>query len=1059
MISDKTIEDVLLATDLVALVREYAPDLQKRGRDYVCRCPFHQENTASFHVSPERGYWRCFGACQTGGDAIKFVMLHDGLPFPQAVEFLARRAGIMIEEEPLTEAQAATARRKQAMMELNGRVAAWYVEQLHSEAGAAALEYARGLFGDDEPERATMGYAPRSGDALYRWARATGESLELLEELHLIARNKEQGTFYDFMRDRLVYPIRDARRNVIGFTARDLSGQSPAKYVNSAESEVYHKARSIYGYEPFVNGEAMRKEQYILVEGAADAVKMHSVGVLNVVAPLGGSWTDEQFAMLRKHAPAVCFINDADPAKEGETFGAGIQYVMSNGRRALAAGLKVSVRELPLGAGGEKQDPGSYFTNKGQLSVLDELSFVHWYALKVWDKGANINQKADLIQQISEVASYITDENQLSLLLDELVKLRRGTEFWRNAINREKWKRLDAATARTKEISLRTFGFVEERGCYYGLTDKADVQWSNFTLKPLFHIKDEERPVRLFEIKGVGTPKPELVEMDMDELNSVQKFRRRLEGLGNYIWTGNENDMLKLKRYLYECTDSARKLNMLGWDAKGGFYAFANGVWRDGTFYSTDANGVARVPKSAGGAAEECVYLPQGGTDEQGNEAARNKMRHDHVPVPAMQQYLRDFVQVFGDNGRVGLCYWLASLFRDVVTGRTRSFPLLCLFGPKGSGKTELGTALMAFVVTGNLPPSLANSTQVALNEAASFATDAMVHFDEYKNEIHSSRIEMLKGMYDGVGRTRMGGADFRTQKMTSVRSGVIISGQEMPTQDIALFSRTIFLSFPRCAYTPEESRRFAALQEIQRRGGLTEYTLQVLQHRGRVQGGFARAYQETTDDVDALLGGKLIETRIRESWCKLLAVLRCLDTCLPLPMRYKDMLPLCFDLMTRQNGLSREGNELGHFWSQVSFLSVNGDIHDGADYRLRVVSEIKTDKCAQEYAKPQKVLFLNPTRIFNLYREAAHRAGETVIPDDALRQYMENMPAYLGRVATRFAVAGKSGVLTNAPTRTQRALVFNAAMLLEEYGFSLDNEATPIGADERQGLGNNMPF
>ena len=240
MISDKTIEDVLLATDLVQLVREYAPDLQKRGRDYVCRCPFHQENTASFHVSPERGYWRCFGACQTGGDAIKFVMLHDGLAFPQAVEFLARRAGIMIEEEPLTEAQAATARRKQAMMELNGRVAAWYQEQLHSEAGAAALEYARGLFGDDEPERASMGYAPRSGDALYRWARATGESLELLEELHLIARNKEQGTFYDFMRDRIVYPIRDARRNVIGFTARDLSGQSPAKYVNSAESEVYH---------------------------------------------------------------------------------------------------------------------------------------------------------------------------------------------------------------------------------------------------------------------------------------------------------------------------------------------------------------------------------------------------------------------------------------------------------------------------------------------------------------------------------------------------------------------------------------------------------------------------------------------------------------------------------------------------------------------------------------------------------------------------------------------------------------------------------------------------
>lgn len=1058
MISDKTIEDVLLATDLVQLVREFVPDLQRRGRDYVCRCPFHAENTPSFHVSPERGLWHCFGACQTGGDAIKFVMMHESMPFPQAVEWLAKRAGIMIEEEPVTEAQAAAERKRQAMKELLGRVAEWYAEQLHEEAGAEALKYARGLFGDDEPERAQLGYASRTGDALYRWARANGESLELLEELHLIARNKERGAWYDFLRDRLVYPIRDARRNVVGFTARDLSGQSPAKYVNSAESEVYHKARSIYGYEPFVNGEAMRKEQYFLVEGAADAVKLHSLGILNVVAPLGGEWTDEQLAMLRKHAPSVCFLNDADPPKEGEAFGAGIKYVISNGRRAMAAGLKVSVRELPLGAGGVKQDPGSFFTNKGQLAVLEELQFAHWYALKVWDKQANINQKADLIQKISEVASFITDENQLTLLLDELTKLRKGTEFWRNSINREKWKRLDADTARTKEISLRTFGFVEDKGCYYGLTDKADVQWSNFTLRPLFHIKDEERPFRLFEIKGVGSPRPELLEMDMEELNSVQKFRRKLEGLGNYIWQGNEQDMLKLKRYLYECTDTARKISMLGWDARGGFYSFANGVWRDGTFYAADANGVARVPKSAGGAAEECVYLPQGSTDEQGNEGARCKMRHDAVPVPTMQKYLRDFVQVFGDNGRVGLCYWLASLFRDVVTARTRSFPLLCLFGPKGSGKTELGTALMSFVVTGNLPPSLANSTQVSLNEAASFATDAMVHFDEYKNEIHSTRIEMLKGMYDGVGRTRMGGADYRTQKMTSVRSGVIISGQEMPTQDIALFSRTIFLSFPRCTYTPEETRRFNAFQELLRRGGLTEYTLQVLQHRGRVQGGFARAYTDTVEEVDGLLGNKLIETRIKESWSKLLAVLRCLDTCLPLPMRYRDMLPMCVELMTRQNGLSREGNELGHFWRQVSFLSTNGDIHDGADYRMRLVSEIKTDKCAQQYARPQKILLLNPTRIFNLYREAAHRAGENVIPDDALRQYMENMPAYLGRVATRFAVAGKSGVLTNAPTRTQRALVFNASMLLDEYGFSLDNENEPLGADERNTLA-HVPF
>ena len=155
------------------------------------------------------------------------------------------------------------------------------------------------------------------------------------------------------------------------------------------------------------------------------------------------------------------------------------------------------------------------------------------------------------------------------------------------------------------------------------------------------------------------------------------------------------------------------------------------------------------------------------------------------------------FCRVHGNNGKVGLAYWIASLFRDIITSYTRSFPILDLFGPKGSGKTEMGAALMAFFVPDNKAPNLKNSTSTALNDDVAFVSNALVHLDEYKNDVRPDKIEFLKGLYDGVGRVKMSGSSYDSRIMTSVKSGIIMSGQEMPTADIALFHRCIYLSFP----------------------------------------------------------------------------------------------------------------------------------------------------------------------------------------------------------------------------------------------------------------------
>ena len=1055
MISQETIEAVIDRTDIVALVREYCPELEKRGADYVCRCPFHEEKTASFHVSPARQTWHCFGACQDGGNVISFLMKKEALTFPQAVERLARRAGVEFFEAQEADDVREQRLHREALWGVNERAAAWYAERLYSPEGQAALKYAVGRFGEQYVRESGMGFAPAQGRAFCDWARQRGENIDLLLELSLVGRNEQKGYYYDFYRNRLLFPIRDRQLHVLGFTARDLSGEGECKYLNSKESLAYAKKRSVFGIDAAWR-EGVRQEQFFLVEGAPDAARMQAAGIYNAVAPLGGAWTQEQLAELRKAADCLCFINDADPPKQGEDYGTGIGYVMKNGRTALEMGFTVSVRELPLGEGRTKQDPGSFFTSRSKLDLLREEEFVTWCAGKWWKKDDNSNRMAEKMRRIADLASLIKDETRLDLIIEELTKLKRGKEMWRSQIYRAKWAREDAKKQEQKDVNLRQYGFVEERGCYWGITDKGDTQWTNFTMRPLFHIVDNERPRRLYELKGAGSKRKVLLELDMEELNSVAKFRKKLEGLGNYIWAAGDPEMIKLKSYLYDNTRTAKVVSQMGWNPEG-FYAWGNGVWVDDGFRVADEYGIVHT---GDGDTSQYWYIPAAA--KAGDPAAYERQRrfvHRSLQTVRFGEYMKQFVDVYGDNGKIGLCYWLASLFRDVVTGATRSFPLLDLFGPKGSGKTELGAALMAFFIVDNKAPNLKNSTPIALNDDVAYASDALVHFDEYKNDLHPKMIEFLKGLYDGVGRTKMGGANWGERKMTSVKTGVVISGQEIPTADIALFHRCVFLPFQRSEFSIEERQRFAALRGVQE-SGLTELTLTALSQRKRVQAHFMAAYADVCDRITEQTHNAALETRIVENWAKLLAVFRCVEERLQFPFTFDEILGIAVRGLVKQNSMSGEGNELAHFWRTVMYLRDNGDLFEKGDYHIRQYTRFSSDIVqGREFAQPREILLLNTSRVFMLYKEAARRTGERVIPDDALREYIKNTDYYLGYLKSVRFTAMPGGYEQREPngaggmkavTRVTRAMAFDYGALKERYGITLDSSATSTtAADE----------
>lgn len=1043
MISPKVIEQILDRADIVDVIGEDVV-LKKAGVNYKGCCPFHSEKTPSFLVSPSKQIWHCFGSCSEGGNVISYKMKKDALTFVEAVKALAKKYNIDIEEEEESPEAYTKRMKREALIGLNQRVANFYQSKIRELEGAPAWNYSLKRFGQEYTTSIGIGYAPDKWNALAEWAQNKGENMELLEELGLVRRSEKNGRYYDFFRDRLMIPIRNRTMGIIGFTARRMNDEkedSP-KYQNSTESELYHKSESVFGID-IAWREGCRTELFYLVEGAPDAMKMQSVEILNAVAPLGGHWTKEQFLQLKKAAKELCFINDADPIPHDKDYGAGIEFVLKNGALAMQLGFSVTVREMPNKEGNLKQDPGDFFTNRSKMKELKVEDFVVWAAGKLCKKDDISSRKSENFRYIAELASFITDDMRVEMLLPELNKFYKGKEFWRNAINEAKWARNKKEEKKT-EVDLQQYGFYENKGCYFGLNERGETQWSNFTMKPLFHIKDAECPRRLFLVKNFRHQE-EIVEMNMEEITSVAKFQQKMGGIGNFIWEAGGLQLTKLLKYLYDNTDTAQQIKQMGWHPSG-FYVFGNGIWIDGIFHKADEFGVVRTEERGN------WYIPAASKiykeDKKKFERER-KFTHQNLQTIRFAEYMEKFVLVYGDNGKIGLCYWIASLFRDIITSHTRSFPLLDLFGPKGSGKTELGAALMAFFVPDNKAPNLRNSTSTALNDDVAFASNAIVHLDEYKNDIRPDKIEFLKGLYDGVGRVKMAGQSYDARIMTSVKSGVVISGQEMPTADIALFHRCIYLSFPRSEFTTDERRRFAELREIQKIG-LSAFTLEILALRKKMEGMFLDTYNEVLNDINHETNFAKLETRIVENWAKAIAAFKVVEGRIPMPFNYQEILQIATNGILTQNKLSGTGNELAQFWKAVQFLHSNGEIFDTADFKIRTFRRFKSNILDKVFGQPKKVLLLNRARILVLYKKSCLQMGDNPLPEDSLLVYLENSDYFMGTVkSVRFKRILKNGQKEVAVGPDQKlkdvesvtsALAFDYDTISERYGICLDN-------------------
>jgi DNA primase len=517
-------------------------------------------------------------------------------------------------------------------------------------------------------------------------------------------------------------------------------------------------------------------------------------------------------------------------------------------------------------------------------------------------------------------------------------------------------------------------------------------------------------------------------------------------------------ELTKLKCYLYENTETALEIKQLGWNRKE-FYAFGNGVFYDGRFIPVDDYGIVRLGEKGN------YYLPAYSKiykDKIDLFKFERRFVHLNFSTTPLRDFTAQIFKVFGNNGKIAFCFYLATLFRDIITMTTRSFPILNLFGPKGSGKTELGHTLLSFFMIENIPPNIQNSTIPALNDTVAAVSDGLVHIDEYKNGVDPLKIEFLKGMWDGTGRTRMNMDLDKKKETTAVDAGIILSGQEMPTADIALFSRLIFLSFSKSEFNTEEKASYQHLLQM-RSKGMTHLTVGILAKRKEIATTFFDTFHSTCKDVNDKFIDIPVMDRIVLNWAIPLTAYRCLEKSIDVPLSYKEMFDITVEGIRKQNAECRVSDEIGAFWRVVQFLVSEGEIIEDGDFKIRVLARFHSDRFKDiHWNEPRKVLYLQKTRIFMLYKQNCHKIGDKILPEETLKYYLENSKCFLGEQRMTYHVF-KKGVQVidyehhngvNEPIKKsvqQRSYCFDYQLLAETFEINLELGNTETPEEEQQ--------
>ena len=415
MIPQDTVNKILDTAQIVEVVSDFV-SLKRRGANYVACCPFHNEKTPSFSVSPTKGIYHCFG-CGKTGSAVRFVMEHESMSYVEALKYLAKKYGIEVREKEETAEEIASRQRRESLMLVLDYTERFFQESLRTQEGRN-LGYAyfksRGLE-DSTIEKYGLGWSPMKGTALCEKAVEDGYKPEYLVATGVCIQ-KDDGTLVDKFRERAMFPIHTVSGRIIGFGGRtlrsDYKERNIGKYVNSPQTEVYDKRTTLYGIY-FAKSEIARRDRCILVEGYLDVLSMHQLGITNVVASSGTSLTVEQVSLIRKFTENVTIMYDGDAA--------GIHAAERGIGLCLKGGLNVRVVLIPDG-----DDPDS-FARKHTLEEVksfieeNERDFISYRTDQlIGDAGSDPVRRSNLVNEIAGTLALIPDQVKRAMYVQDV---------------------------------------------------------------------------------------------------------------------------------------------------------------------------------------------------------------------------------------------------------------------------------------------------------------------------------------------------------------------------------------------------------------------------------------------------------------------------------------------------------------------------------------------------------------------------------------------------------------------------------------------------------------
>ena len=417
MIDRATVDRIYAAANIVDIIGDYVT-LKKKGVNYQACCPFHNEKTPSFVVSPSKGVYKCFG-CGKGGNAVTFVMEHESVSYPEALKMVAKRYGIEVEEREQTEEDIRRNNDRESMFALNGWAAEYFSRYMleSSEGRSIGLSYfaqKRG-FTDATIRKFGLGFCSAKGDDLSKAALAAGYKEEFLLSTGLTLKRESDGRLYDRFRDRVMFPVHNISGRVVAFGGRTLrTDKSVAKYQNSPESEIYSKTRELYGL--YFAKKAIQQQEYaIMVEGYTDVISMHQAGVENVVASSGTSLTQDQIRLLNRFTRNITIIYDGDSA--------GVKATLRGVDMILKEGMNVRIVSLP-----PEHDPDSFARAHTADEVREyihdrEEDFLSFKAkMLLRDAGADPIKRSEVIGDMVRSISQIPDSIQRSVYIKDCAR-------------------------------------------------------------------------------------------------------------------------------------------------------------------------------------------------------------------------------------------------------------------------------------------------------------------------------------------------------------------------------------------------------------------------------------------------------------------------------------------------------------------------------------------------------------------------------------------------------------------------------------------------------------